>query len=507
MTFSSILYQERSRPARTGEVAELSGEPEYFKDLNLDQVFESVIKGKAELKPLFYPTVSKEDIQYRHEIFLELETGALTEIFNEFTEKMVRMRARKTDAENYPRQKDFCLLDSIAIYCEAVRELEKSLGTVTLNSSGLNALREYLSGYVKSQEFQLLLSQSESVRTGLLGVRYCLFIQENSVKVRKPAGEPDYGEEVRGIFARFQRDDVTEEPFKFSNRIEMNDVEAGILDLVAQLYPDEFAALNRFSEKGAGALDEVILKFDLEIQFYLSFLNFIVPLKEAGLSFCYPEISDSKAIATTESFDIGLADRLEGKGVVCNDFHLDGEERIMVVTGPNQGGKTTFARMFGQLHHLAAIGCPIPGQSARLYGFDRIFCHFEREENIDQLHGKLKDDLIRIHHILNQVTSRSLIIMNEIFTSTTLEDAIFLSKNILQRVIKADALGLCTTFIDELTSLSPQTVSMVSAIDDEESRTRTFKIVRRPSDGLAYAMSIAQKHQLTYQSIKERIHA
>jgi len=288
----------------------------------------------------------------------------------------------------------------------------------------------------------------------------------------------------------------------------MDLVEARIFELVVRLFPRVFSGLEEYGRRHRVFLDECVERFDREAQFYVAFLALAEPLVKAGLSFCYPEVSvDSKEELARGAFDLALAVKLQREGAlpVCNDFYLSGAERAIVVTGPNQGGKTTFARMFGQLHYLAGLGCPVPGSEARLFLPDRVLTHFERRECLDSERGKLEDELLRGHELLQQATGNSLVIMNEGFTSTTLSDARLIGTKVLERITRLGSLCVYVTFVDELASMSEVTVSMVGQVEASDPSRRTFRIVRGPASGLAYAAAIADKYGLGYEHLRERL--
>ena len=149
----------------------------------------------------------------------------------------------------------------------------------------------------------------------------------------------------------------------------------------------------------------------------------------------------------------------------------------------------------------------MPGREARLLLFDQLFTHFERKEKVENLRSKFEDDLMRVHQILQRATPRSVVVMNESFSTTTVKDAVFIGREVMRRIIARDLICVFVTFVEELARLSDTSVSMVSTIVPGDPASRTFRIVRRPADGRAYAIAIAEKYRLTYEMLKERIRA
>jgi DNA mismatch repair protein MutS len=509
MGYHSVLFRNEDDRIR----AEKAVQPDFFRDLNLDQLVDSITASKQayNLRVFYYlPLRDVDAIVYRHEVLKDIEDKDAFQHIKRFAQGMRSMREHLDQSSklSYKHQKQAWFLDAVGIYCDAISQLTDRLSTADLESRGLSGFRDYLLNYTESEGFVSLQSETQKIKTGLSTIEYCVLIDGDTFKVRKYESEPDYSAEIEETFDKFKQGAVKDHRLKFSEWVQMNHVEAKIEEFVSFLFPEIFASLDGYCARNSAYLDETIAIFDREIQFYVAYLEYTEPLKQAGLKFCYPRVSSaSKEASNYEGFDLVLASKLVGqeKPVVCNDFYLEGEERIIVVSGPNQGGKTTFCRTFGQLHYLASIGSFIPGRAAELFLCDKLFAHFEREEQMENLRGKLQDDLVRARHILDGATSNSIIVLNEIFTSTTLRDATFLSQKLMERISEMGCLCVWVTFIEELASFDEHVVSMTSTVAPKDPTSRTFKVIRRAADGLSYALSIAEKYELTYQQLKARI--
>jgi hypothetical protein len=508
-TFRSILFERP--PEHPG--GEDPPEPACFHDLHLDRVQASLTAGREEyrLAPFFStPLRDASEVRYRHEVFRDLEREEVRQVVEAFAARMrmVREFLRRSEVLHELRQRQRWLVDAADAYGTAVRALAEDLPRLGVGSRALRSLVGYLEAAVASEAFRKLVLDVQEVQQALSQVRYWVHLKGRRITVGPGEDAPDYSAEIEALFARFGHDETPHHRTQRFDSLEMNHVEAQILDLVERWHPGPFGVLDAFCARHADFVDPVISTFDREVQFYLAYLELVARLRSVGLPFCYPEVSASaREMLAEEAFDLALALKLSAEGgtVVTNDVALHDPERILVVTGPNQGGKTTFARMVGQLHYLASLGVPVPGKRAKLLLPDGVFTHFEREEDPTALRGKLDDELIRVRETLREATPRSVIIMNESFGSSTARDALFLGRRILGRVSRLGSLCVYVTFLDELASFDERTVSMVATVLPEDPTVRTFKVLRRPADGLAYAAALAERYGLGYETLRRRL--
>ena len=507
MTFESVLF-------RGGEqVPDGVSAPDHFADFNLNKVVDALTARREsyDLTPLvFMPLHDAYEVGYRQAVCRDLESVEVRTAVDQFATEMSTVRQRCAHAlqlrHRYHRYRWY--REAIRVYVEAIKKLQDDLERVDLHSEAMTSLLEYLDAYTRSAAFTTLTEEGDAIDEELAAIRYTVQIVGSRVTVRRYEGGDDYRKDVEETFSRFKQEDAKDRLIAYPEYADLNHVEAQVLELVAALFPRIFGRLSEYCVNSQAFIDPRVQRFDREVQVFLAWLDFIAPMRAAGLEFCYPDVSTgSKRANAADSFDVALAAKLvrEGGTVVTNGFALEGKERILVVTGPNQGGKTTFARMFGQLHYLAALGFPIPGTTASLPLPDRIFSHFGKEEEIETLRGRLEDELVRVHEMFELASSNSVFVINEGFSSTTLTDAVFLGEEVVRRMIDCDLLGVYVTFVDELTTMSAATVSMVATVDPDDPAKRTLRIVRQPADGLAYTAAIVNKYGVSYKQLKQRI--
>lgn len=497
--------------AGTGTVA--NGAPECCGDLHLDQIITAVTASCEgnDIASIFHvPLHDLRAVRYRQQVFRDLDDEQARSAIQRFVDGMRAMRGQLSVARNawHRLQRQGWLLAAIEIYCRAMKRLRDDLVRVQAHSAGLRNFSEHVTSYVDGEVFTTLAAETQTMRDQLHKLRYMVHIEGLQVHVETYDEQTDYSAAIAERFERFATEVSKDYRVGLPEFDDMNHIEEQILECVAKLHPEPFELLGSFCRRHEHFIEPNIARFEHEIQFYLSYLAFIGRFTAAGLAFCYPDLTDEPGVADVcDAFDLALAISAiqDHDRPVANDFSLSGTERIFVVTGPNQGGKTTFARMIGQCAYLASLGCPIPASNARLTLPDQIFTHFERQEDLSTLHGKLDNELVRIHHILSCATDASIIIMNESFSSTTVNDALLIGREVIERIITLRCVAVYVSFLDELSRLDPVCVSMVGEVSRDDPTQRTFKFVRRPADGLAYAAALADKYRLGYDALGQRI--
>jgi hypothetical protein len=199
------------------------------------------------------------------------------------------------------RQRQRWLLDAAAGYRSCVQHIAGRLPGIPLGGGGLRVIADYLDGYAHSATFAGLGDDIDRLHATLSAVRYCVHLRGGTVTVTRHTSEPDYNADIIDTFDRFGCGPAIAQPTADESTDQMNHVETGILDGVAKLWPDIFAALDAFAHRHHSFADPTVVRFDREVQFYLAWLDHTATLSRAGLAVCYPQLDPGHHMCTPTS--------------------------------------------------------------------------------------------------------------------------------------------------------------------------------------------------------------
>jgi len=485
--------------------------PPWAADLRLDELATALgpgAVGEARLAILLTPLAAPDAVAYRQDVFRDLELDAVGGALRRFGSALAEVRAilERAGRMRHPAERDRWVLDALERHDDAVEELAASLATAPLHARGLTAVRDHLATLTGSPSFSQRRSDVAAARQALDRVAVRLRIVQQQVLVSPARDEPDLAEEIRDTFARIREGDPAPVRVDVFSTLDMNPLEAQVLERVRRLVPEPFARLASTVAAHQPVIEPSLARIADDAAWYLAILDLLAPLRAAGLDCGYPELTDDGSLAAAGLFDLVLARRLvaDGRDVVPSDVSVGPRERRVVVTGPSQGGRTSFVRALGQLHVLAAAGCPVPAGSASVPLVDSVRTVFDRPERLDDPGGRLRGELRRIRGLLAAATPATLVVANEAFASTTAEDALALSRRLLDALGERGARSVAVTFLEELAE-DPGTVSIAATVDPVDPTARTYRFTRRPADGLAHAQTLAAHYGLGADAVRARI--
>ncbi|MCL2462072.1 MAG: hypothetical protein FWF44_05350 [Defluviitaleaceae bacterium] len=500
--FTSLLY---------------SGEPEYtlysrdplFADLHIDQILAPVTEGLEDfrLAELYLQRpASRKDAEFRAAVSRDLWDDDFRGEIEAFLIRMNKTRRflgiADTIHETPVREK--WTFDGALEYAEAVTALCARDGKAP-ESEGLGRFLAWLQGYAGSEAFAAFRGAALSLKAKFDGAAYSLRLDlnGNTVYFGPDAGSDDFCAGLLAAFDRYDLRNAKREIAAFGD-VNINILERRILAVIQNKRPDLSAELCDFCARFGEFINEKVLAFEREAQYYVSYIQFAKRLEGKGFPFSLPRFCGA-CLRISGGYDMSLA-LVKGDAalVVENGFEIRENERSFLLTGPNQGGKTTFSRMFGQIMFFSSLGLPMPCREAEILCTGGLETHFNAEENPAADSGRLREELVRLRKILRDAPAKSVVILNELFSSTTTFDALEMGARVLRRFEEKGCVCLYVTHLFELAQ-SGGAVSLAAETDGGDPPAATFRISRNLPGGNAFAERLLAKRGLRREEIKERV--
>ena len=263
--------------------------------------------------------------------------------------------------------------------------------------------------------------------------------------------------------------------------------------------------LDKYSEMALTEVADVIPEF----VYYIRFIDFLSKIEAKGF-----KLTKAKAVPKSEvsmeakgfyNFKLAL-NLLNPKDLVVNDLDFDYDHTIYILTGANRGGKTTATQGIGLLYALAQGGVYVPADSFEFAPADCIYTHFPADEDQTMDLGRLGEECIRFKEIFTEATDKSLILMNETFSTTSFEEGYYIACDSIKALLTKGARTIYNTHMHKL-GLDAEEFSKdfkqkaSSLVVKSDGGKRSFKLAIAPPEGSSYAADIAKKYGVTYEML------
>ncbi len=232
--------------------------------------------------------------------------------------------------------------------------------------------------------------------------------------------------------------------------------------------------------QSADHIDGFLNVLRLELAFYIGCLNLSEQLAQLGEPTAFPEPAPAsqRRHSFTDLYDVSLALTMKQK-IVGNDVNADGKD-LVIITGANQGGKSTFLRSIGLAQLMMQCGMFVPAESFCANVCASLFTHYRREEDTTMTSGKFDEELSRMSSIVDKLSPNSSILFNESFAATNEREGSEIAKQIVSALLEKRVKVFFVTHLYEF-SHGFYDRKMADAIylraERREDGTRTFKLI------------------------------
>ncbi len=272
--------------------------------------------------------------------------------------------------------------------------------------------------------------------------------------------------------------------------------------LLEQLHYEEEVEIQRIIKALCEEINrryEVLLKNNE----YLAEISFMLLKGQYGLTNQYEvaTLNEKNQIDLIEAFH----PLIDLKKVIKNDFHLGGSHnRILVISGPNAGGKTVALKTIALLVLMNQCGLPLPVKEANLPIFRNIFIDIGDEQSIEQSLSGFSSHMKNVSEIINQIDSHSLVIMDELGSKTDPNEGEALAKAIIDYIEDSQAIAMITTHYLGIKDYAKENsqITLSSMGFDEETLLPTYKLILNVV-GRSYALEISSRLGLKEQIIEK----